>query len=214
MLRDFPEAFPETALARRPGKAASALDRLLEQPLAAPTPLDALRLAKKKFLAGQRLDMGELADQLGINRVTLYRWVGNRERLQVEVLWLLTRKTLDQAGARTRARGGERVARILARFVNAVMANAGMQAWLEREGEAGMRLLTTAGGNFQPRLVAAVRQLLEEEIAAGRLKLPVPAQEFAFVMVRLAESYVYRRFITGDSSDGGSAEALLVHLLR
>ena len=52
-----------------------------------PTPRDAFRLARRTLLDGQRLDMQALAGQLGINRVTLYRWVGSREQLLVDVLW-------------------------------------------------------------------------------------------------------------------------------
>jgi len=46
---------------------------------------DALRLARRKFLAAQRIDMTSLAAELGVNRVTLYRWVGSRDALMVEV---------------------------------------------------------------------------------------------------------------------------------
>ena len=42
-------------------------------------PLDALREGRRWFLAGQRVDMSELAAALGISRATLYRWVGDRE---------------------------------------------------------------------------------------------------------------------------------------
>ncbi len=54
-----------------------------------PTPLDAFRLARRKFLAAERIDMSALAEELGVNRVTLYRWVGSREQLLVEVIWSL-----------------------------------------------------------------------------------------------------------------------------
>jgi hypothetical protein len=50
---------------------------------------DALRLARRKFLAAHRIDMTRLAAELGVNRVTLYRWVGSRDALMVEVLWSL-----------------------------------------------------------------------------------------------------------------------------
>jgi hypothetical protein len=37
-----------------------------------PTPLDALGLARRRWLAGERLDMGALAKELGVSRATLY----------------------------------------------------------------------------------------------------------------------------------------------
>ena len=39
--------------------------------------------------------MSGLAEDLGVSRVTLYRWVGSREHLLVEVIWSLGRRTLD-----------------------------------------------------------------------------------------------------------------------
>jgi hypothetical protein len=38
--------------------------------------------------------MTSLAAELGVNRVTLYRWVGSRDVLMVEVLWSLAASTL------------------------------------------------------------------------------------------------------------------------
>src|SRR3712207_3253309 len=76
-----------------------------------PTPLDAFRLARRKFLAAERIDMSALADELGVNRVTLYRWVGSREQLLVEIVWSLGSRTLEKVKKRVRARGAERIVR-------------------------------------------------------------------------------------------------------
>jgi DNA-binding phage protein len=43
-----------------------------------PAALDAFLLARRRFIAGERVDMTALAQELGVNRVTLYRWVGSR----------------------------------------------------------------------------------------------------------------------------------------
>ena len=60
-----------------------------------PVALEAFRRARRTFLAGQRVDMGELARDLGINRATLYRWVGSRDQLLVEIVWSLADRTFD-----------------------------------------------------------------------------------------------------------------------
>jgi len=57
----------------------AALERALNG--ARPAPLDALRLARRRWLAGERIDMGALARELGVSRATLYGWVGSREKL-------------------------------------------------------------------------------------------------------------------------------------
>lgn len=41
--------------------------------------------------------------------MTLYRWFGSRDQLLVEVLWSLTRATLDLVDARVRERGAQRI---------------------------------------------------------------------------------------------------------
>ena len=179
-----------------------------------PTPLDAFRLARRKFLAAERIDMSALADELGVNRVTLYRWVGSREQLLVEIVWSLGSKTLANVDRRTRSRGAERIVKVVTRFLDDVISNEGMRRWLAEEGELAMRLLTRHDTDFQPRLIAAIEALLREETDAGRLELPVDLHEVAYVIVRLIESYTYLDLITGEQPDAQRAEPVLRLLLR
>ena len=179
-----------------------------------PTRADALRLARRTFLAPARVDMSALADQLGVNRVTLYRWVGSRDQLLVEVLWSLARRALDAAEAAGSEQGAQRVVAVVSRFLDLVITNAGMQRWLAEEGEHAMRLLTRHDTAFQPRLIAAIQALLEQETQAGRLDLPVDLHELAYVIVRLIESYTYLDLITGERPDPARAEPILRMLLR
>jgi AcrR family transcriptional regulator len=178
------------------------------------TPLDAFLLARRKFLAAERIDMSALADELGVNRVTLYRWVGSREQLLVEVVWSLGSRTLENAKKRVRSRGAERIVRVVARFLDDVITNEGMRRWLAEEGELAMRLLTRHDTDFQPRLIAAIEEMLVEESDAGRLELPVDLHEVAYVIVRLIESYTYLDLITGEQPDARRAEPVLRLLLR
>src|SRR3954468_4999740 len=163
----------------RPVSPSSATPTRLQRELAnetaprRPTPLDAFLLARRKFLAAERIDMSALADELGVNRVTLYRWVGSREQLLVEVVWSLGSRTLEKVDARVRAKGAERIVRVVTRFLEAVISNEGMRRWLAEEGERRTRLLPRHDTDFQPRLINAMHALLEEETEAGRLDLPV-----------------------------------------
>ena len=65
-----------------------------------PTPLDALELARRHWLAGERIDMGALARELGVSRATLYSWVGSKERLLGEVIWSFAEAGVRQARER------------------------------------------------------------------------------------------------------------------
>ena len=179
-----------------------------------PTLDDALRLGRHTFLAGERIDMSAVADELGINRVTLYRWIGSRDRLLVEVIWSLADRAIAASDRATKARGAERIVQITTMFIDTVIANPGMQFWLAEEGEHAMRLLTRHETDFQPRLIRAVEGLLVEEATAGRLDLPVDLHDLAYVIVRLIESYTYLDLITGENPERGTAEPILRMLLR
>ena len=179
-----------------------------------PTALDAFLRARKRFQASERIDMSALAEELGVSRVTLYRWVGSRDALLVEVIWSLARRTLDNIEAEVDQTGAERIVRIVTRFLDDVITNPGMQRWLAEEGESAMRLLTRHETGFQPRLIDAVHDLLLEETGAGRLDLPVDLREVAYVIERRIESYTYLDLITGERPDARRAEPILRLLLR
>jgi AcrR family transcriptional regulator len=158
--------------------------------------------------------MSALADELGVNRATLYRWVGSRDQLLVEIIWSLGERTLENIDHDVATKGAERIVQVITRFLEAVIANAGMQRWLAEEGEYAMRLLTRHDTDFQPRLIGAVHELLGQETDAGRLDLPVDLHEVAYVIVRLIESYTYLDLITGERPEARRAEPILRMLLR
>jgi AcrR family transcriptional regulator len=177
---------------------------------ARPTREDALRLARRRFLAPARLDVSALADELGVNRVTLYRWFGSRDGLLVEVLWSLAERALVAAREQATAAGPARVVEVVTGFLGSVIDNAGVRRWLAEEGEHAMRLLTRHDTGFQPRLIAAMEDLLEEQ----GVELPVDRHELAYVLVRLIESYAYLDLITGEEPDARRADPVLRVLLR
>jgi len=158
--------------------------------------------------------MRALADELGVNRATLYRWVGSRDQLLVEIVWSLGERTLENIEGHVGTTGAERIVQVTRRFLEAIISNAGMQRWLAEEGEYAMRLLTRHGTDFQPRLIGAIQELLAQEADAGHLDLPADLHEVAYVIVRLIESYTYLDLITGERPDARRAEPILRMLLR
>lgn len=158
--------------------------------------------------------MGALASSLGVNRATLYRWVGSREDLLLQVLWTLADRVLVEARRSAVGFGGERIVQVVSRFLELVLSDEGMRVFLRDEGELAMRLLTRADRGFQPRLVAAVQELLEQEVAAERLQLEAEVHEVAFVVVRLIETYTYLDLLTGETPDPHRAVPILRMLLR
>jgi AcrR family transcriptional regulator len=202
------------------GRSAPGAVTLLQQQLAAGgakpkvTALDVFERARERFMAGERVEMGALAEELGLNRVTVYRWVGSREQLLVEVLWSLADATLRHERETVTEQGAERVVRILTNFIVAVLSSDGMVRFVEQEGELVMRLLTREDAGFEPRLVAWVHELLVEECEAGRLTLPADAWDYAFGLVRVLESYISLDLITGENPAPERPERILRLLLH
>lgn len=180
-----------------------------------PTALDAFRQARRTFLRGQRIDMGRLSQALGVNRATLYRWVGSRDQLLVEVIWSLSRGTFEKLleDPAVHQPGRSRSASVLDAYVHAVIGNSGMQTFVQSEGELALRLLTTRATDYQSRLLAFVRRLLAEDLDAGRLKTEIPLEDLTYIVVRILESYVYLSLITGERPDADRAARVLQALL-
>lgn len=191
--------------------AASPLQRQLRGQVR-PTALDAFDRAKRRFLAGDRVDMQSLASELGVNRVTLYRWVGSREQLLAEVLWVLTERSIR--GYLAEADNEPHVGELLSRFVRDVLANPGIQRLLDDEGAFAMSLLTSRDGGYEPRLIALVRELLVAQAEAGHLASDIPVEDLAYTAVRITESYIHSRVITGEDPDADRAARVLRTLLR
>jgi hypothetical protein len=175
--------------------------------------LRAFHLARDRFLAGDRIDMGQLAVDLGVDRTSLFRWVGNRDALLSEVLWSLAAPTLDHADADTRATGPDRVASILTAFVSLMIDASYFREFLRREPSRALRLLTTKDSAIQRRYMAVTESLLAEEVARGCLTSPLSVHDLAYVLVRLSESFTYADLITGEEPSGARAAAAFAFVL-
>ena len=194
----------------------------LQEALADPTepgdsgPLRALRLGIRTFMGKGRIDMSAMARELEINRATLYRWVGSREKFLVEMIWQMTLSSLSRLDRESRATGPERIIEITIDFAEEVIDNPGMKHWLATEGESAMSLLTRSETGYQPRLIAWVEDSINRQVDAGNMKLPagVDPYELAYVIERVMAGYIYLDLITGDKPDARRAEPLLDMLLR
>ncbi|MCA1727130.1 MAG: TetR/AcrR family transcriptional regulator [Actinobacteria bacterium] len=191
-----------------------AADRLLAAPAPGDIPPEIFRAALATFLAGKRLDMRALSQELGIARATLYRKVGGRDRLLGEMLWHLCAQALlpafQAAGDLT---GPERVKSIAARFMRNLHAQPAFRHLLETEPEAALRILTSRKGPVQGRVIRATQALLEEEQDRGTLKLMLDAPTLAYVIVRIGESFLYADVIADNEVDLDRAVEVIGRLL-
>ena len=116
------------------------------------------------FVRGQRVDMQTLAAALGVGRTTLYRWVGDRERLIAEVLGALTDQTWELAAAPATGEGLERVLDTIRRFMQVTADFPPLRHFAEREPALALRILLSQDGVVADRLRAGARRTLEENL--------------------------------------------------
>lgn len=157
--------------------------------------------------------MQELANDLGISRATLYRWVGGREQLLGEILWSLGEMGMKEAEAAATATGPERIVQIYEHFLNLNATHWPLQQFIANEPETALRLLISNQGTQHQRLIDYLQRLLEDAAAAGEIELRLEAADLAYVLVRIGESYLWREFITGDEPDAGKAATVARVLL-
>ncbi len=171
----------------------------------------AIRLARRHFIAGHRIEMGALADELGVSRVTLNRWVGSRDKLLGEVNWSLAEISLRDARAQAGGSGADAVADTVEVFARTVLAADFMQAFLNRETDIALRILTTSRSDLQENVIGFIEQLLREELNSPPASLDFA--DLAYLVVRISESFIYVDMITGGQPDpakiGHAVRALL-----
>ncbi|MFT3661458.1 MAG: QsdR family transcriptional regulator [Gordonia sp. (in: high G+C Gram-positive bacteria)] len=162
---------------------------------------DVLALAGRAFVATGRLDMGALADSAGINRSTLYRRCGGRDALIAAVIWRLAEPTLHTAYAGADGVGGERIADALGRFADSVVSLKPFADFVRREPERAMRLFTTRAGGVSNRIVSMIEDWVRAEVDAGTLTPVLPPRDTAYVLLRIAESFIYAEVLTGEEPE-------------
>ena len=175
----------------------------------------AFRTACTWFMEGRRVDISALAEEVGVSRVTMHRWVGTRDDLLSEVMWHLTNRTIDRLLAAIDAEGiTPRAPELLGRYVEAIATNTGVLRLQREEPEAFVRLCTTNASEFQRRMVAKVAALLAGDRADGHLTIDLDDDELAFAVVRLLEAYAHAPTLTGQAADPALATRVLRALLR
>ena len=199
-----------TASPNTPTRLAQALR---EAPPAKATPLDLYQLARRDWLAGERIDIGALAARLNIGRATAFRWVGSRELLLSEILWSLCDELMTTTAARHRGRGARRVASICEDAVRALVVFEPLRRFVRSDPEYAVRLLTSKLSPVQGRAIERVRALLQYEADRGALVPPLAVDTLAYLIVRLCESFIYAEATSDqqvDVADAGLAIELLL----
>ena len=168
---------------------------------AAATRDEVLATATAQYLRGERIDVQAIAAELGLGRATIYRWFGSREELIGEVLVRTAEPLLDDARAKARGRGGAALLDTFDRFNRSLAGAPALRRFVETERDAALRIITNGAGIVQTRIVAAITETIEDEIAAGRYEPPVEPATLAYAIVKLAEAFLFNDAVAGMRGD-------------
>lgn len=139
-------------------------DRPPEPAFRKASPEDATDLARARFLEGKRIEMRTLAEDLGIGRTTLYRWVGERDELVEEVFAGLVDDWFKVVSAQTKGTGKKRLIDIFTRFLDIASASTPLSNFASREPALTMRLLLDRKGKVATRSKELISTLVEEHL--------------------------------------------------
>jgi AcrR family transcriptional regulator len=139
--------------------------------------------ATAQYIRGERVDLTIIARELGVSRATIYRWFGSREGLLGEVIAIELEQLIVRKRAAVRRRGG--------------------RGLFEQEPTMARRVLTSSGAVVQPRAVAAITNLITDEVVTGGYVAPIDPSTLAYAIVRLAEAFLYNDAAVGVRGDHG-----------
>jgi AcrR family transcriptional regulator len=162
---------------------------------------DVLAAGMHRYLRGRRVDVQAIAAELGLGRTTVYRWFGSREGLIGEVLVRAAEPLLDEACAGARGRGATALLDTFDRFNRSLAAAPALRQFVEQERDAALRIITSSAGIVQPRMVARIAGLIEDEIRAGSYEPPVEPNTLGYAIVRLAEAFLFNDAAAGMRGD-------------
>jgi AcrR family transcriptional regulator len=194
----------------------AALARLESRPEARPSLADVVRAGRHVFLAGERIDLRELARSVGVGRTSLHRWVGTRERLISLVIASISESAIRRADEQVPASitGPARVAAVLEVFQRGVASSYPLRRFTQREPEVAARVLLAQDGDVTQRIEVAFEQLLIRSVGAARRPADPDPRTVARLMVRLADAFYYADLIGSGEPDIESAIVGIRLLLR
>jgi AcrR family transcriptional regulator len=177
-------------------------------------PADVFAAAADAYAAGRRLDMQSLARRLGVARATLYRRVGNRERLLDEVLWWRGRRLLAVQVQATRERDGvARITAVIVGVLRAIERDLALRAFVETDPEAALRILTGTRSTVQRGMSRALENLIDLERARGAFVTDLDTPTLAYAIMRICEAFLYADLIAERARDIGHAATVIEALL-
>lgn len=163
------------------------------------SPLDILKLARRLWLKGDKISIDRLAKESGVSRITIYRWVGNKDYLMGEVLWSVFEPGLKNIINETPGTGIEHIVEVHRKVMIMILSFPPMQRFINADPVYAIRLVTTSATNVRERSIQVLADHLSDQEAKGYIQLPAPAKDMAEIIARSNESLMYNDAISGRS---------------
>jgi len=170
-------------------------------PAAAATREQVLDVARREFGAGRRVDVRAISAELGLARATLYRWFGSRDGLLGEMIARDAEQYFRRVRGRVKSHGGSALLETFDRINRGLTRSMALRRFLEQERESALRTLTSSGGIVEPRSVAVVADLIDDEVRRGAYDPPVDVPTLAYAIVGLANAFLYNDAVAGIRGD-------------
>jgi AcrR family transcriptional regulator len=170
-------------------------------------------LATAKWLAGERLEVVQLASELGVSRATAFRWVGTREQLYGEVISAVYARQRERILRTTPGRGIERFARVARRNLRVLLQSTALRKFIAHDPEFAIRVLTSKSSPVQARSMELESELLRETVKEAKIRPIVDLETLAFLIVRVGEAFLYADVMSGRKPEIEKAVAAICLLV-
>jgi|HubBroStandDraft_6_1064221.scaffolds.fasta_scaffold176897_3 AcrR family transcriptional regulator len=175
-----------------------------------PTKQDALDIARAAFLDGARVEIGVLAAQLSLSRVTLYRWFGTREQLIEQVLVELAGEFVEIGKAQAAGDGDARVLDFTRHIMDATVSSQPLRSFVAREPQLALRLLIGQRGPVHNAVVEALTEVVAETYSPERA---AALEHNIDVVVRVGTALQWATLAIGEEPQTEEAVEILRALL-
>lgn len=165
------------------------------------SPMDAFLLGKNYWLKCQRLNLGAMAEELGVSRATLFRWIGNKDLLLGEIIWAVYKPTVMKARELCPGEGVEYVVNVFRSVNKAIFDSEPFGHFLRSDGQYALGILSSKTSSFHGRMVELNTELLNQQVALGSIHPTMNIDSLSYFMIRIGESCTLSEMIIGQKPD-------------
>lgn len=163
--------------------------------------MDAFALARQYWLDCKKLNLGAIAEELGVSRATLFRWIGNKDLLMGEIIWSAYKPTVLNVRQQCTGEGVDYIVNVFREVNHAVMASAPMRHFLQADGQYALSILSSKSSTFHSRMVELNTDLLVQEMNKGMINPSMKIESLSYFMVRIGESWTFSEMIIGQKPE-------------